>query len=171
MYENRNEPAFDAPIPGMSLTHEVGARPWQQPSQYSTIEEVAQFYIGQMQNDSFAEQTVNLLQTKMPVTMIANAMQTSNIMNGIHNIDVGVLALPIIMEMVMLIGDSAGVDYVIGTERNLEEEVKDSAMALAVSKIEDAKTPTDEEPIEEVVEEPMQEMQEDMPTGLMSRRN
>ena len=171
MYENRNEPAFDAPIPGMSLTHEVGARPWQQPSQYSTIEEDAQFYIGQMQNDSFAEQTVNLLQTKMPVTMIANAMQTSNIMNGIHNIDVGVLALPIIMEMVMLIGDSAGVDYVIGTERNLEEEVKDSAMALAVSKIEDAKTPTDEEPIEEVVEEPMQEMQEDMPTGLMSRRN
>ena len=171
MYENRNEPAFDAPIPGMSLTHEVGARPWQQPSQYSTIEEVAQFYIGQMQNDSFAEQTVNLLQTKMPVTMIANAMQTSNIMNGIHNIDVGVLALPIIMEMVMLIGDSAGVDYVIGTERNLEEEVKDSAMALAVSKIEDAKTPTDEEPVEEVVEEPMQEMQEDMPTGLMARRN
>ena len=171
MYENRNEPAFDAPIPGMSLTHEVGARPWQQPSQYSTIEEVAQFYIGQMQNDSFAEQTVNLLQTKMPVTMIANAMQTSNIMNGIHNIDVGVLALPIIMEMVMLIGDSAGVDYVIGTERNLEEEVKDSAMALAVSKIEDAKTPTDEEPVEEVVEEPMQEMEEDMPTGLMSRRN
>jgi hypothetical protein len=171
MYEDRNEPAFDAPIPGMSLTHEVGARPWQQPSQYSTIEEVAQFYIGQMQNDSFAEQTVNLLQTKMPVTMIANAMQTSNIMNGIHNIDVGVLALPIIMEMIMLIGDSANIDYVIGTERNLEEEVKDSAMALAVSKIEDVKSPMEEESVEEMPEETMQEMQEDTPTGLMSRRN
>ena len=124
-----------------------------------------------MQNDSFAEQTTNLLQTKMPVTMIANAMQTSNIMNGVHNIDVGVLALPIIMEMIMLIGDSTGIDYVIGTERNLDEEVKDSAMALAVARIEDAKTPTQEESVEEVVEEPMQDMQEDMPTGLMARRN
>jgi len=174
MYENRNEPAFDAPIPGMSMTHEVGGRPWQQPSQYSTIEEVAQFYIGQMQNDSFAEQTANLLETKMPVTMIANAMQTSNIMNGVHNIDVGILALPIIMEMLMLIGDSTGIDYVIGTERNLDEEVKDSAMALAVSRIEDNKTSKqddEDEEIEEGVEEPMQEMQEDMPTGLMARRN
>jgi len=171
MYENRTEPTFDAPIPGMSMTHEVGARPWQQPAQYSTIDEVAQFYIGQMQNDSFVEQTANLLETKMPVTMIANTMQTSNIMNGIHNIDVGILALPIIMEMIMYIGDSAGVDYVVGIERNIEEEVKDSAMALAVSRIEDAKISDEVVVEEEKMEEPMQEMQEEVPTGLMSRRS
>ncbi len=168
MYENRNEPTFDAPIPGMAMTHEVGARPWQQPAQYSTIDEVAQFYIGQMQNDSFVEQAANLLETKMPVTMIANTMQTSNIMNGVHNIDVGLLALPIIMEMIMYIGDSAGIDYVTGIERNLEEEVKDSAMALAISRIEDAKI-SDEIVVEE--EEPMQEVQEEIPVGLMARRS
>ena len=30
--------SFDRPIPGMSLTAELGNRPWQQPPQYSTDE-------------------------------------------------------------------------------------------------------------------------------------
>ena len=34
------EQSFDAPIPGMSMTHELGARPWQSPPQYSTVDEV-----------------------------------------------------------------------------------------------------------------------------------
>ena len=33
------QPSFDAPIPGQSMVSELGARPWQQPSQYTTIEE------------------------------------------------------------------------------------------------------------------------------------
>ena len=35
---------FDAPIPGQSLTAEVGARPWQQPAQYTTVEDAFEFY-------------------------------------------------------------------------------------------------------------------------------
>ena len=119
MYEDRKEPVFDLPVPGMGMTHELGARPWQQPAQYTTIDDVAQLYVAQMQDESFMEQALNLLETKMPVTMIANAMQTTNVMNGVHSIDLGVLALPIIMEMVMLIADTEGVDYVIGTERDI----------------------------------------------------
>ena len=41
----RQEPAFDAPIPGQSLTHEVGARPWQQPAQYPTVEGALEWYL------------------------------------------------------------------------------------------------------------------------------
>ena len=110
MYEDRKEPVFDLPVPGMGMTHELGSRPWQQPAQYTTIDDVAQLYVAQMQDESFMEQALNLLETKMPVTMIANAMQTTNVMNGVHSIDLGVLALPIIMEMVMLIADTEGVD-------------------------------------------------------------
>ena len=171
MFENKTEPSLDAPVPGMGMTAEVGSRPWQQPAQYSTIEQVAQFYIGQMQNDSFAKQAVNLLETKMPVTMIANAMKTSNVMNGIHSIDLGLLALPIIMETLMLMGDSVGIDYIVGIERNIEEETKDSEMALAVSKAEDAKIPAIEDEEEMVVEEDiMPQETEDEPVGLMARR-
>ena len=164
MYEDRKEPVFDLPVPGMGMTHELGARPWQQPAQYTTIDDVAQLYVAQMQDESFMEQALNLLETKMPVTMIANAMQTTNVMNGVHSIDLGVLALPIIMEMVMLIADTEGVDYVTGTERDIEAEVSGSSIEVATEKA------TGETPITEPDMMEEEQIEETMPTGLMARR-
>ena len=37
-------PVFDAPVPGEAMTAELGARPWQQPAQYTTVEEALDFY-------------------------------------------------------------------------------------------------------------------------------
>ena len=164
MYEDRKEPVFDLPVPGMGMTHELGARPWQQPAQYTTIDDVAQLYVAQMQDESFTEQALNLLETKMPVTMIANAMQTTNVMNGVHSIDLGVLALPIIMEMVMLIADTEGVDYVTGTERDIESEISGSSIEVATEKA------TGETPITEPDMMEEEQTEETMPTGLMARR-
>jgi len=165
MYEDRKEPVFDLPVPGMGMTHELGSRPWQQPAQYTTIDDVAQLYVAQMQDESFMEQALNLLETKMPVTMIANAMQTTNVMNGVHNIDLGILALPIIMEMVMLIADSEGIEYVIGTERNIESELQNSSIEVATEKA------TGEAPITEPdMMEEEEEQEETIPTSLMARR-
>ncbi len=167
MYEDRKEPVFDLPVPGMGMTHELGARPWQQPAQYTTIDDVAQLYVAQMQDESFTEQALNLLENKMPVTMIANAMQTTNVMNGVHSIDTGILALPIIMEMIMFIAESDGVDYISGTERDIEAEIEDSSIQAAIQKVEDEDTMTGNE--QPIMEE--QQMAEDaMPTGLMARR-
>ena len=50
---NRNEPLIDAPIPGMSMTHELGARPWQQPAKYTTVEDASKYYITRMQDKQF----------------------------------------------------------------------------------------------------------------------
>ena len=38
------EELFDAPIPGMSLTHELGDRPWQTPAQFPTVDEAIEYY-------------------------------------------------------------------------------------------------------------------------------
>ena len=167
MYENRQEPTFDLPVPGMGMTHEVGARPWQQPAQYTKVDDVAQYYISKMQDDAFATNVLNLLETKMPVTMIANAMQTVNMMNGVHSLDVGMLSMPIIMEMIMFIADSEGIEYVTGVERNIESELEDTTIQLAIQNADtESSVPSQEEMIEE--NEPMAE--ETMPTGLMARR-
>ncbi len=168
MYENRQEPTFDLPVPGMGMTHEVGARPWQQPAQYTKVDDVAQYYISKMQDDAFATNVLNLLETKMPVTMIANAMQTVNMMNGVHSLDVGMLSLPIIMEMLMFIADSEGIEYVTGVERNIEAELEDTTIELAVdSATNDTSSMT---PEEEMTQEDTPMAEETMPTGLMARR-
>ena len=130
-YGNRDEPILEAPIPGMAMTHEVGARPWQTPPQYPTVSKAAQYYVTSMQDESFIEQAINLMETGMPITLIANNIHLMSVMEGKHTIDVGMLLIPVIMEMLMLIGDRAGIEYSTGMERDKDIEVNDSASEAA----------------------------------------
>ena len=67
----------------------------------------------------------------------------------------------------MFIAESDGVDYISGTERDIEAEIEDSSIQAAIQKVEDEGTMTGNE--QPVMEE--QQMAEDaMPTGLMARR-
>ena len=166
-YTNREEPILEAPIPGMAMTHEVGARPWQTPPQYPTVNKAAQYYVVSMQDESFVEQAINLMETGMPITLIANNMQLMSVMEGKHTIDVGMLLIPVIMEMLMLIGDRAGVKYVTGMERDQEIELRDSASEAAFVKFQKQ---LGEDNTEEVVEEQQEDVQEEEPMGLMARR-
>ena len=165
MYQDRQEAILELPVPGMGLTHEVGARPWQTPAKYKSVDEVAQFYISQMQSDTFADQVTNLLETKMPITMIANSMNTVNIMEGVHSIDIGMMTMPIIMETIMLIADQQGVDYVTGLEQNYDTQVMETDIYSAADQADNE----EETVVEEETEEEIPVVEEE-PMGLMSRR-
>ena len=69
------EPRLEAPIPGMSMTHEVGASPWQQPAQYTDMEDIIDYYITRMSDDSFKTQLVNIMESGIPLTSLANSIQ------------------------------------------------------------------------------------------------
>ena len=167
-YGNRTEPILEAPIPGMAMTHEVGARPWQTPPQYPTVNKAAQYYVVSMQDESFVEQAINLMETGMPITLIANNMQLMSVMEGKHTIDVGMLLIPVIMEMLMLIGDRAGIKYATGMERDKEIELKDSASEAAFSRFQKE---LDKPEVEDViVEEEKEKEEQEEPMGLMARR-
>ena len=105
------EPTFDAPIAGMSLTHELGARPWQSPAQYSTVDEAIRYYIEIFQDSESEKSLLDVLELGVPVSIIANTIQLSSVMEGKHNIDVGLLVLPVLMELIMYIGDKNKVKY------------------------------------------------------------
>ena len=167
-YGNRTEPILEAPIPGMAMTHEVGARPWQTPPQYPTVNKAAQYYVVSMQDESFVEQAINLMETGMPITLIANNMQLMSVMEGKHTIDVGMLLIPVIMEMLMLIGDRAGIKYATGMERDKEIELKDSASEAAFSRFQKELDKPEVEDV--VVEEEKEEEKQEKPMGLMARR-
>ena len=164
-YGNRDEPILEAPIPGMAMTHEVGARPWQTPPQYPTVSQAAQYYVTSMQDEAFIEQAINLMETGMPITLMANNIQLATVLQGKHTIDVGMLLIPVIMEMLMLIGDRAGIEYTTGMERDKDIEIKDSASEAAFTKFQ--KELGEDKPQEEVAEE---DKQEEEPMGLMARR-
>ncbi len=169
----RKEPLFDAPIPGQSMLHELGARPWQSPPQYSTVEEVVDFYISKMATDEVSVQIADILEMDVSVVDLAHTMQLANVMEGVHTIDVGVLVTPVLMEFIMLIGDSVGVKYRTGLDEQ-DENVKNAMINKAMRKFKQEEKKQDEMPTEEttpVAEEPKEEADTmSNLTGLMARR-
>lgn len=133
-----DEPKFDAPIPGMSLTTEVGNRPWQQPTRFTKTKDVAEYYIEKLAEDEFADMLVDVAETGIPLTTIANTIQMNSVMQGIHSVDSGILALPVIMEMMLVTVEAAGIEYNSGMEKNTEDKPMNTSLLL--SKLEEFTT-------------------------------
>ena len=167
-----NEPSFDRPIAGQSLTHELGARPWQNPSQYSTVDEAIDYYMERMSSEDFMVQLVDTLEMGVPVTTLANTIQMSNVMNGVHNLDVGMLVLPLLMEMLMMIGDSAEIKYNTGLDNPNEIKTSNPTRESLLTKVAmQYKDKLEEVDFENLDEETVEEEPTEEPTGLMARRN
>tara|TARA_R110000787_G_scaffold83181_2_gene179380 strand:+ start:298 stop:792 length:495 start_codon:yes stop_codon:yes gene_type:complete len=162
--EISNQPSFDAPIPGQSLTMELGSRPWQSKQQFSTVDEAIDYYMERMSSEDFMVQLVEVLESGVPVTVLANTIQMSGVMDGKHSLDVGMLILPMLMEMMMMLGDSADIKYDKGLNDPNKPLLRDSSIAKAIAKyeenIKDKDITIEKEEVEEVEE----------PTGLMARR-
>tara|TARA_R110001592_G_scaffold207009_2_gene457740 strand:- start:1864 stop:2385 length:522 start_codon:yes stop_codon:yes gene_type:complete len=168
-----DDTTFDRPIPGMGMTHEVGARPWQTPPTYTSVEEASDYYIERMSNPAFREQLIDVMEMKIPLTTLANTIQLASVMEGLHTVDVGMLMIPILVETMMLIGDSAEVKYITGMEESKGERpamINKIVNGMKMKQGEDEDMPMEQEevmPTEESVEE---EMPMEQPKGLMARR-
>lgn len=159
------EEAFDAPIAGMSLTHELGARPWQQPPQYATIEEALDFYVARLTSDQFVARLLEIIERGIPLTALAETITLGGVMQGLHSIDVAILVNPVLVELMAGIADNADVEYKVGDTDG--EDIPDKGIVARAMKEIRGKYSFDEdrEPEQQVVEEKTEE-----PRGLMARR-
>jgi hypothetical protein len=178
----REEPQLflDGPIPGQSLTPELGNRPWQNPPQYNTVEEALEYYIPRLVDPQIAPQLIDTMEMGIPLTTIANAMQIGGAMQGYHTIDVGILVMPVLIEMMAYLAEQAGVKYTVGTEddrmgdtgysettiakvkQKIDSELE--AMGMDATELASQSTPDTSDMQEE------QPMDKPEPTGLMARR-
>jgi len=169
--EVSNQPTFDAPIPGQSLTMELGSRPWQNSSRFTTVDETIDYYMERMSSEDFMLQLADVLEMGVPVTSIANSIQLSSVMEGTHTVDIGMLVLPMLMEMIMMIGDSAGIKYDDGMQDPTKPKTRDSLVAKVINDYE--KEIADVDLSDRAKETDKQEQEEEVmeePKGLMARR-
>ena len=103
------EQSFDRPIPGMGMTFEVGSRPWQTPPEITTVEQATNYYVERMNTDQFKAQLVDVIEMGVPLATLANTIQLASVMEGVHSVDVGMLVIPIIVELLMTIAEAEGV--------------------------------------------------------------
>tara|TARA_R110000868_G_scaffold61189_9_gene186070 strand:+ start:4663 stop:5160 length:498 start_codon:yes stop_codon:yes gene_type:complete len=160
-----NEPMLDAPIPGQSLTKELGSRPWEQAPKLGTVEEVIDKYLTIFDDEDMVVDLVNQMEAGMPITTIVNVFTRSGVMAGLHSIDTGLLASPVIIEMMISVAEASKVDYVIGTEKTKSTKPRMSAIHASLKEFNKEDTmPTveEEQPVEEPTEAPM---------GMMERRS
>ena len=170
--------SIDAPIAGQSLTSELGNRPWENPPQYTTVEEALDFYIPRIMEPTLRNDMLNVLEMGIPISTFANALQMSAVMEGKHTIDVGVLALPVIIEAIAYVADAEGIEYTTGTEIQEENNTySQSNIALAKKSIKEQMAKDKDMPKETVQEElpledmmPMEKTVEAPMGGLMARR-
>ena len=162
-----NAPLLDGPIPGQNLTAELGSRPWQTPPQFTTVEEALDYYIPRLQADEVTEQLLDVLEMGVPVTTVANTMQLASVMEGKHSIDVGMLVLPVLIEMLMLIADTAGIEYETDLQKG-KSKVRGSLVSKALNRLQSEEGMEEEQPLE--MEESQEEMMPEVTGGLMSRR-
>jgi len=170
------QPRLDAPIPGMSMTHELGARPWQQPPQFPTVEDAVEHYTSKMMADEFSDQLVDIMDMGIPLTTIANTIQLAGVMEGKHTVDVGLLLLPVLIETMMLIGDAADIKYKTGLDDAPRSE-RDSLAKRTVEKLKAEMKDSDTMPDDVMMMEDTSteediptEQEEEQPSGLMARR-
>ena len=162
------EPMIDAPIPGQSLTTELGNRPWEQPPQYTTVEDALQYYVPRLTNPEMLDDLLNVMETGIPLTTLANAIQSSGVMEGKHSLDVGILIMPVLMETMAYLAEESGIEYEVGTNKRIgSDKPSNAAVARALAMVKKKRSKTSEEPEEEQVEMELEEPS----GGLMSRRN
>ena len=165
--EKAMEQSFDRPIPGMGMTFEVGSRPWQTPPELSTVEQATDYYVERMNTDAFKGQLVDVIEMGVPLATLANTIQLASVMEGIHSVDVGILMIPIIVELLITIADSQGAKYQTGME-GMENERATAPNRIITDIMRERNMKEEEMPMEEPQEMAQEEQMQ--PMGLMARR-
>tara|TARA_R110002111_G_scaffold183350_1_gene249056 strand:+ start:265 stop:768 length:504 start_codon:yes stop_codon:yes gene_type:complete len=162
------QPSLNRPIPGQSLTSELGGRPWQSPPQYATVDDAMDWYLERFDSQEVVEELMSVIESGIPLSTLANSMQLGAVLNGVHSIDVGVLVMPIIIEMMKYLAEQTDTKYKMGDEPEETDRPSDAVIASALNELKNQQEGSDsEEPMmEEEEEEPMPE-----PSGLMARRD
>lgn len=102
---------FNAPIPGQSLTNEPGNVPWEQPPQMVDLPELVRYYTERLTEPEGVEAVTELLKSGEPCLKVAKTMMRFSVMKGVHTVDAGMLAMPVIVELIKTIGDLNDIEY------------------------------------------------------------
>jgi len=169
---------MDASIPGQSLTGEVGSKPWENPPKYNTVVEALDFYIGQFAKPKLLGPLLDQVEAGVAISTIVNALQTAAVMEGMHTLDVGLLAAPVLVEYLALQSEEANIKFSLGGEdsdipnpESIDVLVDSLILGEAPAYVPNKAEPMQTEPMQT---EPMQEDTMDAPeesAGLMSKRS
>ena len=136
---------FGKPVPGNSLTtHKPGERSWERPPEVASVEEALSLYMRRLANDDIMDDFMVALESGIPIKPMVESLYMSNVMRGVHTLDVGLLIAPALMEFFAAVADSYGIKYKF-SNKDPKKEMKERERAritmllnAAIDKADDA---------------------------------
>lgn len=130
-------------IPGMSLTTTPGNRPWEQPPQFATLDQVVSYYTEKLTTEQSVDVVLQAMEANVSLMSLARTLIKTGIMKGVHSVDVGFVALPILIELMKTIGDMNDMGYIVEDEdfeaaTEIDEATAKEVLQQAVAEVKQA---------------------------------
>lgn len=135
---------YNKPIPGASLTsHKIGERQWERPPEIASVEEALKFYMQRLSDEEIIDDFMVAIESGVAIVPLVKTLYLSNVMNGVHSLDIGILIAPALTEYFAAVARSYDINYKLSNkdykkERRQKEEAK-IAMLLQAA-VREAKT-------------------------------
>lgn len=108
---------FAKPIPGMSLTQTPKNAPWERAPQITDPDKAIQFHLGHLSDPDKMEKALYLLESDtVTLNKLVEGLMRKATYDGIHSIDVGLVAAPVVHEFIKQTAEVVGIDYDEGFE-------------------------------------------------------
>ena len=103
--------SFGAPIPGQSLFTTPNERPYERPSELDTVDDALSYYFTNLRDPEIIDDLMTVVDMGIPLEPIVKTMYMSSVMNGIHNLDVGLIVAPVLSEFLAAVAKSYEIDF------------------------------------------------------------
>jgi hypothetical protein len=157
---------FNGPIPGSSLTHELGSQPDERPPMFAEPADAYDYLVDKISNEDAFKRIVLSAELGIPVELTVRSIVYAGWAQGFFTLDTMYLIYGPLFEIVMKMLDRIGVEYIPLATRKQDQNLEEAYNLLDELK---GKTEEPEEEPEEP-EEPEESEEESIPTsGLMGR--
>ena len=104
---------FDRPIPGQSLTSTPKAWPWENPPEFTDVDEAFMYIIEKIQGNPGVQKGYDKIITMgMPIESICNTITFGGFVEGLWTVDIAELLKPPVMAFLMLYSQEKGLPFV-----------------------------------------------------------
>ena len=169
---------MEAAIPGQSLTDEPRNFAWERPPELDDPDLAIRYHMNRIADPEVLDNVFFALDFGVPVTVLTKSMMTGAVSKGIHTIDLGLIAEPIIRKFIIKTADQAGINYKEDFDKEEVDPMERASILVSAARA----TPKEDRDkgfdfiqelseSSEVKEEPVEEdpMEEEKPKGLMAR--
>ena len=168
-------PMFDGPIPGASLTEELGSEPNERPPQYVVPDEALQYVKEQVSTPEAFERILLAAELDIPIELVARAIVFSGWALGKYTHDVSMMIFGPVFGYMLDMLNEEGIEHIALADREEDPELEKAMLLLEEyqefkNKNSKEEPESEEEEESEVVEEDEPEESEVPETGLMGRR-